>query len=202
MAIEDRRALAQFVRDLQFVVQALVSNGTNAFRGGERFQAMSYVLENWTVERTPFTLLPGWLAEVAEPAWTEVREGLPALIESLTIEGNEGLLFDQQLQTAGLTGPQLNLKLTAFHRAIANFTQDNVQSMVVVLPLPPFVMPRWIEILQERGGRLMWAMRRLFWDILRWADIPLGTLASIHPGFEAFKELKEELELSQETPEP
>ena len=104
------------------------------------------------------TLIPRDLQSPFVDAWPDAKESLRTMRRELLTIYN----IDERLTRAGLTGPQLALKLIGFQRALAAL-HDNWE-------------------------------RRPLWRTLGWANIILGSLASVLPGGEAIKEYKEALE--------
>lgn len=110
-------------------------------------------------------LLPVHLRQRTLDAWGEVRTIIDKLRTDLSTEVTDPPEMDDRFARAGLAGKQLQLKLDGYNEARKQ-------------PKPDF--PR-----RKRG----W-----FGRIFGWANVLLGSLATVLPGAEALKEFKESLE--------
>jgi hypothetical protein len=76
--------------------------------------------------------------------------------------------YETRLQEAGLRGPQFRVKAEGFRRHLSIFRKDTPRK------------PKWLK------------------KVLGWADIILGSLASVIPGGDAVQEFKEAIEAGAE----
>jgi len=141
MAQRDRELLAQFLGELEEVFVLV-------FKGGGRF-------------------LPEYLIGDLQEAWEPILANYRTAQDALEASGER---LDAQLAERGLTGPQLQLKYNAFHRARELFWRPASRGR------PP---------------------RRLLARLLTWADIILESLGFL-PGIDAIKEAKDVLQAGNE----
>jgi hypothetical protein len=106
-------------------------------------------------------LIPPHLHEPSAAAWGPVDEALN-ILRRLLLEPDDPVRLESRLRDAGLTGAPLQYKLSGFEAARAR-------------PRP------------QEPGRL----RRWFGRVFGWADVVLGSLATVLPPAEVVKEYKE-----------
>lgn len=150
----------------------------------------------------PYMILSDDVRLELKGLWEDVNESRDELdrhLQSVAQEANKEL--DRTLANAGLDGTQLDVKLAGFQRALKAFNAEKEASSrsrrrfdrLRASTFRP--VSRWLRLLAARRGR---RLRAGFRSLLRWGDVILGTLVSVIPGGEAYKEAKEAVEAAVE----
>jgi hypothetical protein len=115
-------------------------------------------------------LMPESLRDDALAAWQEGRETFSTVRSAVQTVARE------DLARAGLVGSQLRLKLRGFGERLRQFGEGFFDFLRDRLPLD--------------------VIKRIIKKLLEWANIILGSLASIIPPAEALQELKDGIKLA------
>jgi hypothetical protein len=154
---EARRLLREFLRQVEKLLKDLVEN--------------------------PRPAIPGRHHESMSAAWTEVQGNFNIAINALN-PTDPGMIatLEDELQSRGLTGPQLIFKLNVFRHALENLLDHGTAKYG-----------------QEQRKKPRWWARFLgfFTRALKAADVILDSLKTV-PGVEQIKEFKEAVESGAE----